>query len=116
MQNLLASCVKTSKNVYWHFLLDHPVINNFCDFKHNFYFLPIWGITCCSTKHVSELKNVKILNYVLTHSKNLQPSSTLQVQIDDEVFQETAQGDGQYDAFMNALKKIYKKNFQNHIF
>lgn len=55
------------------------------------------------------LENVKILNYVLTHSKNLQPSSTLQLQIGEEVFQETAQGDGQYDAFMNALKKIYKK-------
>ena len=54
-------------------------------------------------------ENVKILNYVLTHSKNLQPSSTLQVQIGDEVFQENAQGDGQYDAFMNALKKIYIK-------
>ncbi|WP_255067575.1 alpha-isopropylmalate synthase regulatory domain-containing protein [Lacihabitans sp. LS3-19] len=59
------------------------------------------------TSAVSE--NVKILNYVLTHSKNLQPSSTLQVQIGEEVFQENAQGDGQYDAFMNALKKIYVK-------
>lgn len=55
------------------------------------------------------IENVKILNYVLTHSKNLQPSSTLQVQIGDEVFQENAQGDGQYDAFMNALRKIYLK-------
>lgn len=54
-------------------------------------------------------ENVKILNYVLTHSKNLQPSSTLQVQIGEEIFQENAQGDGQYDAFMNALKKIYIK-------
>ena len=54
-------------------------------------------------------ENVKILNYVLTHSKSLQPSSTLQVQIGDEIFQENAQGDGQYDAFMNALKKIYVK-------
>jgi D-citramalate synthase len=31
------------------------------------------------------------------------------VQIGDEIFQENAQGDGQYDAFMNALKKIYFK-------
>lgn len=54
-------------------------------------------------------EHVKILNYVLTHSRGLQPSATLQVQIGDETFQENAQGDGQYDAFMNALKKIYKK-------
>jgi D-citramalate synthase len=27
----------------------------------------------------------------------------------DEVFEENAQGDGQYDAFMNAIKKVYHK-------
>ncbi|NBA86412.1 2-isopropylmalate synthase [Emticicia sp. CRIBPO] len=54
-------------------------------------------------------ENVKIINYVLTHSKNLKPSATLQISFGDEVFEESAQGDGQYDAFMNALKKIYVK-------
>lgn len=54
-------------------------------------------------------EKVKLLNYVLTHSRGLKPSATLLVQIGDEVFEENAQGDGQYDAFMNALKKIYKK-------
>lgn len=54
-------------------------------------------------------ENVKIINYVLTHSKNLKPSATLQISFGDEVFEESAQGDGQYDAFMNALKKIYLK-------
>jgi D-citramalate synthase len=29
--------------------------------------------------------------------------------VNDEVFEESAQGDGQYDAFMNALKKVYQK-------
>ena len=52
-------------------------------------------------------ENVTVLNYVLTHSKNLKPSATLQVQIGENIFEESAQGDGQYDAFMNALKKIY---------
>lgn len=54
-------------------------------------------------------EKVTVENYVLTHSKNLKPSATLQVKIGDEVFEENAQGDGQYDAFMNALKKIYKR-------
>jgi D-citramalate synthase len=53
--------------------------------------------------------NVEFINYVLTHSKDLRPSVTLQIQIADEVFEEHAQGDGQYDAFMNALRSIYKK-------
>ncbi len=54
-------------------------------------------------------EKVEIINYVLTHSKNLRPSTTLMVKIDGHVFEESAQGDGQYDAFMNALKKIYAK-------
>ncbi|RYC67474.1 alpha-isopropylmalate synthase regulatory domain-containing protein [Spirosoma sordidisoli] len=52
---------------------------------------------------------VEVLNYVLTHSKDLKPSATLRVRIDSEQFEENAQGDGQYDAFMNALKKIYSR-------
>ncbi len=54
-------------------------------------------------------EKVVITNYVLTHSKNLKPSATLQIRFGEEVFEENAQGDGQYDAFMNALKKIYIK-------
>ena len=52
---------------------------------------------------------VEIVNYVLTHSRNLHPSATLKIKIDGQVFEENAQGDGQYDAFMNALKKVYHK-------
>lgn len=52
-------------------------------------------------------EKVHVENYVLTHSKNLRPSVTLQISIEGEFFEEHAQGDGQYDAFMNALKKVY---------
>lgn len=52
---------------------------------------------------------VKIENYVLTHSKNLNPSVTLKISVNGEIFEEHSQGDGQYDAFMNALKKVYKQ-------
>jgi len=54
-------------------------------------------------------QKVQIENYVLTHSKDLNPSVTLRICIEGESFEEHAQGDGQYDAFMNALKKIYKQ-------
>jgi len=54
-------------------------------------------------------ETVQFENYVLTHSKDLRPSVTLQVRINGEIFEEHAQGDGQYDAFMNALRNIYKK-------
>ena len=51
---------------------------------------------------------VRIENYVLTHAKGLNPSVTLQITVNGELFEEQAQGDGQYDAFMNALIKVYK--------
>jgi len=54
-------------------------------------------------------EKVKIDNYVLTHSKDLNPSVTIKICVEEELFEEHAQGDGQYDAFMNALKKVYKK-------
>jgi D-citramalate synthase len=57
-------------------------------------------------------ERVMIENYVLTHSKDLNPSVTLRISIDKEFYEEHSQGDGQYDAFMNALKKIYKNRKQ----
>ena len=53
-------------------------------------------------------EKVIIKSYVLTHSKGLKPSTTVAVEIEKELFEENAQGDGQYDAFMNAINKIYK--------
>jgi len=54
-------------------------------------------------------EKVHVENYVLTHSKNLRPSVTLRINVNGEMFEEHSQGDGQYDAFMNALKVIYQK-------
>jgi D-citramalate synthase len=42
----------------------------------------------------------------LSHAKDC-ASTTLCLKIDGEVIEEHAQGDGQFDAFMNALAKIY---------
>ena len=53
-------------------------------------------------------QKVFVKSYVLTHSKGLRPSTTLSLEIDGKTFEENASGDGQYDAFMNALRKIYQ--------
>ena len=52
---------------------------------------------------------VKINSYVLTHSKGLKPSTSISLKILNKTFEENASGDGQYDAFWNALKKVYAK-------
>lgn len=52
---------------------------------------------------------VKIQSYVLTHSKGLNPTTSVAIEINGQAFEENASGDGQYDAFWNALHKIYNK-------
>jgi D-citramalate synthase len=54
-------------------------------------------------------EKVVVKSYVLMNSMGLRPSATISVEIDGENFEENAQGDGQFDAFMNALTKVYNK-------
>mgnify|MGYP003672940336 FL=1 len=54
-------------------------------------------------------EKVKINSYVLTHSKGLKPSTTVSITINNETFEESSQGDGQFDAFMNAIRSVFKK-------
>jgi len=50
-----------------------------------------------------------IKNYSLSLSSGLKPSASVQVDIDGTLCQETSSGDGQYDAFMKAVRKIYDR-------
>ena len=50
-----------------------------------------------------------IKNYSLSLSFGLKPSANIQIEIDGKSYQETSSGDGQYDAFMKALRIIYDK-------
>ena len=54
-------------------------------------------------------QKVFIKSYVLTHAKGLLPSTTLSIDIEGKIYEENAQGDGQFDAFINALHKVYDK-------
>lgn len=53
-------------------------------------------------------QKVKVESYVLSHSKGLRPSATIAINFNGEISEEHAQGDGQFDAFMLALSKLYK--------
>ncbi len=50
-----------------------------------------------------------IKNYSLSLSYGLKPSANVQIEIDGNLYQETSSGDGQYDAFMKALRIIYDR-------
>jgi D-citramalate synthase len=59
-------------------------------------------------KQVSGSQPVHIKNYSLSLAQGLKPVATVMLDINGETYQETSPGDGQYDAFMKALYKIYK--------
>ncbi len=52
---------------------------------------------------------IHVLNYSLSLAQGLKPVASLKIEIDGQHYETTSNGDGQYDAFMKALKKIYKK-------
>lgn len=52
-------------------------------------------------------QHVIIKNYSLSVAQGLKSMATLSIQIGGDVYEKTAAGDGQYDAFMNSLKAIY---------
>lgn len=52
-------------------------------------------------------EKIRILNFSLSTANELKPVASLKIKIGDEIFEETSNGDGQYDAFMKALRKIY---------
>jgi len=60
-------------------------------------------------------EKVIVESYVLTHAKGLKPSTTVAVRIHGKLFEANANGDGQFDAFMNALKKVYSKHTEKTI-
>jgi (R)-citramalate synthase len=54
-------------------------------------------------------ERIRILNFSLSTANELKPVASLKIKICDDVFEETSNGDGQYDAFMKALRLIYSR-------
>jgi len=59
-------------------------------------------------------QKVIITNYSLSISHGLKPLANIRVEIGGEVHQESSIGDGQYDAFMRALWRVYDKLGKPH--
>jgi len=54
-------------------------------------------------------QRVKIINYTVTHTMGLRPVANLAIQINGKQHEALSDGDGQYDAFVRSIRKIYKK-------
>lgn len=57
---------------------------------------------------------VQILNYSLSLAYGLRPVATIKIRINDQEYEETSCGDGQYDAFMRCIRRIYKEQLKRN--
>ncbi|MFK7909191.1 MAG: alpha-isopropylmalate synthase regulatory domain-containing protein [Akkermansiaceae bacterium] len=62
----------------------------------------------------TETNDIEIVNYSLSLTQGLRPVATVRLRIKGEYFQETSVGDGQYNAFVQALWKIYTRLDKQH--
>ncbi len=59
-------------------------------------------------KHGEQEERVRLLSYMVSTAYGLRPMAQVRLQIDGEIYEESAQGDGQYDAFVRAVRHIYR--------
>ena len=60
-------------------------------------------------KHDGSDDKVKLISYVVSTAYGLKPGANIKVEINGQQYEGSALGDGQYDAFVKALRHIYKK-------
>ena len=61
-------------------------------------------------KHDAPEDNVKLVSYMVSSAYGLKPLASIKVEINGKQYEADSTGDGQYDAFVKALRKIYKDN------
>ena len=63
-------------------------------------------------KHSVPDEQVKLVSYMVSSAYGLKPLASIKVEINGAQYEADATGDGQYDAFVKALRKIYKDSLQ----
>jgi D-citramalate synthase len=61
-------------------------------------------------KHNAPEDKVKLVSYMVSSSYGLKPLASIKVDINGQEYEADSTGDGQYDAFVKALRKIYKNS------
>jgi len=59
-------------------------------------------------KHAVPDERVKLVSYMVSLAYGLKPIASVKVEINGNQYETDSTGDGQYDAFVKALRKIYK--------
>lgn len=59
-------------------------------------------------KHTAPEDKVKLVSYMVSSAYGLKPLASVKVDINGQQYEADSTGDGQYDAFVKALRKIYR--------
>ena len=60
-------------------------------------------------KHTAPEDRVKLCSYMVSLAYGLRPLASVKVEINGQQYEDDSTGDGQYDAFMKAMRKIYRE-------
>ena len=60
-------------------------------------------------KHSAPEDKVKLVSYMVSLAYGLRPMASVKVEINGQQYEDNALGDGQYDAFVKAMRKIYRE-------
>lgn len=59
-------------------------------------------------KHSAPETRVRLLSYLVSTAYGLKPMASVKLEVNGQVYEESAVGDGMYDAFVRAVRHIYK--------
>ncbi len=63
-------------------------------------------------KHSAPDERIKLLSYMVSTAYGLKPMASVKLEVNGEVYEESAMGDGMYDAFVRAVRHIYKNRLE----
>ncbi len=59
-------------------------------------------------KHSTPDEKIKLLSYMVSTAYGLKPMASVKLEVNGEVYEESAMGDGMYDAFVRSVRHIYR--------
>ena len=63
-------------------------------------------------KHDTPDDRVKLISYMVSTAYGLKPMASVKMAVNGEIYEESAMGDGMYDAFVRAVRHIYRDKLQ----
>jgi D-citramalate synthase len=63
-------------------------------------------------KHDAPSDRVKLLSYMVSTAFGLKPMACVKIEVNGTAYEENASGDGQFDAFVRAVRHIYRNNLK----